>query len=105
MRKDLGMLLRSVEELKVMKDENAYLILKQLSASKDLPKEFDHKIMRDVENLITENKISVTNGTSILNDSAFIAEIALHMLEAICVIFNKAEWKEFENQEGEEAAK
>ena len=86
------MLLRSVEELKVMKDENAYLILKQLSASKDLPKEFDHKIMRDVENLITENKISVT-------------EIALHMLEAICVIFNKAEWKEFENQEGEEAAK
>ena len=105
MRKDLGMLLRSVEELKVMKDENAYLILKQLSASKDLPKEFDHKIMRDVENLITENKISVTNGTSILNDSAFIAEIALHMLEAICVIFNKTEWKEFENQEGEEAAK
>ena len=105
MRKDLGMLLRSVEEIKVMKDENAYLILKQLSASKDLPKEFDHKIMRDVENLITENKISVTNGTSILNDSAFIAEIALHMLEAICVIFNKAEWKEFENQEGEEAAK
>ena len=99
MRKDLGMLLRSVEELKVMKDENAYLILKQLIASKDMPKEFDHKNMRDVENLITENKISVANGTSILNDSAFIAEIALHMLEAICVIFNKAEWKEFEDQE------
>ena len=99
MRKDLGMLLRSVEELKVMKDENAYLILKQLIASKDMPKEFDHKNMRDVENLITENKISVANGTSILNDSAFIAEIALHMLEAICVIFNKEEWKEFENQE------
>ena len=99
MRKDLGMLLRSVEELKVMKDENAYLILKQLIASKDMPKEFDHKNMRDVENLITENKISVANGTSILNDSAFIAEIALHMLEAICVIFNKEEWKEFEDQE------
>ena len=80
MRKDLGMLLRSVEELKVMKDENAYLILKQLIASKDMPKEFDHKNMRDVENLITENKISVANGTSIRNDSAFIAEIALHML-------------------------
>lgn len=57
MRKDLGMLLRSVEELKTMKDENAHLILKQLLAAKEMPKEFDYQNMRDVEKLISEEKL------------------------------------------------
>lgn len=99
MRKDLGMLLRSVEELKTMKDENAYLILKQLLAAKDMPKEFDYKNMRDVEVLISEEKISVANGTSILNDSAFIAEIATHLIEAIGIIFVKESWEELESKQ------
>ncbi|WP_299549906.1 Na/Pi symporter [uncultured Helicobacter sp.] len=89
MRKDLGMLLRSVEELKTMKDENAHLILKQLLAAKEMPKEFDYQIMSDVEKLISEEKISVANGTSILNDSAFVAEIAIHLIEAIGIVFGK----------------
>ncbi|EEO25563.1 Na/Pi cotransporter family protein [Helicobacter winghamensis] len=89
MRKDLGMLLRSVEELKTMKDENAHLILKQLLAAKEMPKEFDYQNMRDVEKLISEEKISVANGTSILNDSAFVAEIAIHLIEAIGIVFSK----------------
>ncbi|TLD83470.1 Na/Pi cotransporter family protein [Helicobacter sp. MIT 11-5569] len=98
MRKDLGMLLRSVEELKVMKDENMQLILKQLLAAKDMPKEFDYKNMRDVEELISEEKISIANGTSILNDSAFIADIASHLIEAIGIIFTKEEWQEEPSQ-------
>lgn len=88
-RKDLGMLLRSVEELKTMKDENAHLILKQLLSAKEMPKEFDYQNMRDVEMLIAEEKISIANGTSILNDSAFVAEIAIHLMEAIGIIFGK----------------
>ncbi|MBX7490617.1 Na/Pi cotransporter family protein [Helicobacter turcicus] len=99
MRKDLGMLLRSVEELKTMKDENAYLILKQLLAAKEMPKELDYKNMRDVEMLISEEKISVANGTSILNDSAFIAEIATHLIEAIGIIFTKESWEDLESKQ------
>ena len=57
MRKDLGMLLRSVEELKVMKDENAHLILKQLLAAKEMPQELDYKNMRDVEALFVKKKL------------------------------------------------
>lgn len=98
MRKDLGSLLRSVEELKVMKDAHAYLILKQLLAAKEMPKEFDYNNMRDVEKLIVEEKISVANGTSILNDSAFIAEISTRLIEAIGIIFTKEEWQKFEGQ-------
>lgn len=94
MRKDLGMLLRSVEELKVMKDENAHLILKQLLAAKEMPQELDYKNMRDVEALIREEKINAANATSILNDSAFIAGIATRLIEAIGIIFTKEQWQE-----------
>lgn len=94
MRKDLGELLRSIEELKLMKDESAYVILKQIRATKDMPKEFDRNIMKDVENLIAEEKISATNATSILNDSSFIADIAMSLMEAVEVIFTKEEWLE-----------
>ena len=94
MRKDLGELLRSIEELKLMKDESAYVILKQIRAAKDMPKEFDQNIMKDVENLIAEEKISATNATSILNDSSFVADIATSLMEAVEVIFTKEEWLE-----------
>lgn len=94
MRKDLGELLRSIEELKLMKDESAYVILKQIRAAKDMPKEFDQNIMKDVENLIAEEKISATNATSILNDSSFVADIATGLMEAVEVIFTKEEWLE-----------
>ena len=94
MRKDLGELLRGIEELKLMKDESAVVILKQIRATKDLPKEFDKNIMRDVERLIAEEKISAANATSILNDSSFIADIAMNLMEAVEVIFTKEEWLE-----------
>ncbi len=89
MRKDLGELLRSIEELKLMKDENVRLILMQLKAAKELLKEKDYNALRKVENLIANNKISVTNGTSILNDSAFIIQIATQLIEAVEIIFTK----------------
>ncbi|MDE5603873.1 MAG: Na/Pi symporter, partial [Helicobacter sp.] len=94
MRKDLGELLRSVEELKVMKDENAHLILMQLKAAKEILKEKDYNALHKVENLIANNKISVTNGTSILNDSAFVIQIAIQLIEAVEIIFAKEEWLE-----------
>jgi len=100
MRKDLGELLRSIEELKLMKDENVRLILMQLKAAKELLKEKDYNALRKVENLIANNKISVTNGTSILNDSAFIIQIATQLIEAVEIIFTKEEW--LEDKQGNE---
>ncbi len=100
MRKDLGELLRSIEELKLMKDESAYVILKQIGVAKNMPKEFDQNIMHDVEKLIAEEKISATNATSILNDSSFMADIAMNLMEAVEVIFTKEEW--LKTQEVEE---
>ncbi len=98
MRKDLGELLRSIEELKLMKDENVRLILMQLKAAKELLKEKDYNALRKVENLIANN--SVTNGTSILNDSAFIIQIATQLIEAVEIIFTKEEW--LEDKQGNE---
>ena len=103
MRRDLGSLLRSVEELKVMKDKNAYLILKQLTVAKDIPKEFDNENMRDVEKLISEEKITVSNGTSILNDSSFITQIVMHLIEAVSIIFMKDEFLETLEQQKQES--
>lgn len=97
-RKDLALLLRSVEELKLTKDENARLIINQIKAAKDLPKEYDNQNMKEVEQLISEGKISISNGTSILNDSAFSANIAQHLIEAIGVIFTKQEWLDEEKE-------
>lgn len=102
MRKDLGELLRSIEELKLMKDESAYVIVKQIGAAKDLLKEYDYNMMRDVEKLISEEKITAANATSILNDSAFVADIAMSLMEAVEVIFTKEEWLESAQESGEE---
>ena len=92
MRKDMGELLRSIERLKLMKDENVQLILKNLKGAQKLLKEKDYSSFHRVESLITDNKISVTNGTSILNDSAFMAQIAINLIEAVVIIFSKEEY-------------
>ena len=97
MRKDLGELLRSIEELKTMKDENAQLILSQLKNAKNLLKEKDYNALHNVEELISQDNISVTNGTSILNDSAFVAQIANQLIEAVEIIFAKEEWLKEQN--------
>lgn len=94
MRKDLGELLRSVEELKLMNEENASLILSQLKNAQNLLKEKDYNALHEVEKLITQGQISVANGTSILNDSAFIAQIASQLIEAVEIIFARESAKQ-----------
>ena len=82
---------------KTMKDENAQLILSQLKNAKNLLKEKDYNALHNVEELISQDKISVTNGTSILNDSAFVAQIANQLIEAVEIIFAKEEWLKEQN--------
>ena len=98
MRKDIGELFRSIEELKLMKDENAQLILSHLNDAKELLKGNNFNMLHKVEELILSKKISVANGTSILNDSSFIAQIAMEIIEAVEIIFTKEEWLNTENE-------
>ncbi|MDE7318067.1 MAG: Na/Pi symporter [Helicobacter sp.] len=89
MRIGLGMLLRSGEELKEMSEENVALIVQQLSNAKSMFEERDKEMLRKVEGLISEKKITVSNGTSILNDSSFMDSIIKEVITAIQIIYTK----------------
>ena len=89
MRKNLGELLRSIEELKIMKKEKRYLIIKNFTKAKEILKESDTRILKKIENLIADKKITAAEGISILNDSSFIEKISIEIIEAIEIIYTK----------------
>ncbi|WP_249355189.1 Na/Pi cotransporter family protein [Campylobacter sp. MIT 12-5580] len=93
MRINLGELLRSVEELRKVDEEKAYLIVKNFEKAKIMLKEVDNESLKQIENLISKGKISTAEGISILNDTAFSAKIAEEIIEAIEIIFTKDEWE------------
>ncbi|WP_270978115.1 Na/Pi cotransporter family protein [Campylobacter helveticus] len=100
-RKNLGELLRSVEELRLVEDEKAYLIIKNFAKAKEILKEIDNEALKKIETLLAENKITTTEGISILNDTAFIAKIAEEIIEAVEIIFAKEDIKKKENEKQE----
>lgn len=56
-RSDLGELLRSIEELRVVEDrEKLYLIIKNLQKGKEILKEIDTLTLSNVEHLISVRK-------------------------------------------------
>lgn len=87
MRKNLGELLRSIEELKTMDVQKRCLIVKNFKKAKRILLEADTQTLRKVENLITEGKISPAEGVSILNDSSFIQKISGEIIEAVGIIY------------------
>ena len=89
MRKNLGELLRSIEELKIMKKEKRYLIIKNFTKAKEILKESDTRVLKKIENLIADKKITAAEGISILNDSSFIEKISIEIIEAIEIIYTK----------------
>ncbi|TQR43198.1 Na/Pi-cotransporter [Campylobacter sp. MIT 12-8780] len=93
MRINLGELLRSIEELRKVDEEKAYLIVKNFEKAKIMLKEVDNESLKQIENLISKGKISTAEGISILNDTAFSAQIAQEIIEAIEIIFTKDEWE------------
>lgn len=100
-RKNLGELLRSVEELRLVEDEKAYLIIKNFAKAKEILKEIDNEALKKIETLLAENKITTTEGISILNDTAFIAKIAEEIIEAVEIIFAKEDIKKKEDEKQE----
>ncbi|WP_231549686.1 Na/Pi cotransporter family protein [Campylobacter sp. MIT 97-5078] len=93
MRINLGELLRSIEELRKVDEEKAYLIVKNFEKAKIMLKEVDNDSLKQIENLISKGKISTAEGISILNDTTFSAKIAEELIEAIEIIFTKDEWE------------
>ncbi|MDE7174361.1 MAG: hypothetical protein K2N70_08480 [Helicobacter sp.] len=51
--------------------------------------ERDKDMLRKVEALISEKKITVSNGTSILNDSSFMDSIIKEVITAIRILYTK----------------
>ncbi|HEB9330432.1 TPA: hypothetical protein RZK34_001551 [Campylobacter jejuni] len=88
-RSNLGELLRSIEELRVVEDsEKLYLIIKNLQKGKEILKEIDTLTLSNVEHLILVRKITTAEGISILNDTTFAAK-AEELIDAVEVIFSK----------------
>lgn len=89
-RSNLGELLRSIEELRVVEDdERLYLIIKNFQKGKEILKEIDILTLNKIEELISARKITSAEGISILNDTTFAAKIAEELIAAIEVIFSK----------------
>ncbi|HEB9339359.1 TPA: Na/Pi cotransporter family protein [Campylobacter coli] len=86
-RSNLGELLRSIQELRVVDDEKMYLIIKNLQKGKEILKEIDSLTLNNVEHLILVRKITTAEGISIINDTSFIAKIAKDLIDAVEIIF------------------
>ncbi|MDO4673819.1 Na/Pi symporter [Campylobacter sp.] len=88
-RSNMAELLRSVEELRKVDDERAYLIIKNFAKAKEILKEVDHQTLGKIESLLVAGKINTAESISILNDTTFIAKIAGEIIEAVEIIFSK----------------
>lgn len=102
-RKDLGQFLRSVEELKNMPDDKLVLILAQFDKAKDILKARDNEEVEHVEELLRQQKVTIANGTSILNDAAFVIQIVEKIVEAIEIIYDYRVKKYLQSQKAKEA--
>lgn len=91
-----------MEELRLVEDEKAYLIIKNFTKAKEMLKEIDNETLKKIENLLSQGKITTTEGISILNDTAFIAKIAEEIIEAVEIIFSKDEIKKKEEDKKQE---
>lgn len=88
-RSNMAELLRSVEELRKVDEEKAYLIIKNFAKAKEILKEVDNQTLEKIETLLALGKISTSESISILNDTTFIAKIAGEIIEAVEIIFSK----------------
>ncbi|RAX53816.1 hypothetical protein CCY99_05385 [Helicobacter sp. 16-1353] len=88
MRSTMAYLLRSIEELRITPaDENAPIV-KKISKYKSSFKYDDLDILNKIDNLVSNKSISISEGTSMLNDLSFMRSIALELVESIEYLYN-----------------
>jgi phosphate:Na+ symporter len=85
MRETLGKLLRKVEKIR-NNPADATLLTKFVMLKRQI-EESDALINGTVDELIRNNKINASMGTSLMNDSAFAYDIGLKIVEAIEILF------------------
>ncbi|RDU57316.1 Na/Pi cotransporter family protein [Helicobacter sp. MIT 99-5507] len=88
MRSMMAYLLRSIEELRIASFDDNSLALKKIVKFK---KSFDYDdldILNKIDLLISQKSISISQGTSMLNDLSFMRSIALKLVEAIGYLYD-----------------
>ncbi|TQR33056.1 Na/Pi-cotransporter [Campylobacter sp. MIT 99-7217] len=87
LRSNAAELLRSIEELRLSEDEKRALIIQNFDKAKEILRELDENSLKKTEKLIKENKITPTQGISLLNDTSFLAKMSSEIIEAVEIIF------------------
>lgn len=87
MRAMMANLLRSIEELRITSDDNSSVLKKILKFKTSFDYD-DLDILNKIDLLISQKSISISEGTSMLNDLSFMRSIALKLVEAIGCLYN-----------------
>lgn len=91
MRSTMAHLLRSIEELRIAQsdenDDNAPIIRK-IAKYKSSYQYNDADILEKIDSLVSQNLISISQGTSLLNDLSFMRRIALEIVEAVEYLYD-----------------
>ncbi len=88
MRGALALLLRSIEELKIASDDDKDQIIKKIIKFKSSFDYDDLEILNKIDNLISKKAISISEGTSMINDLSFMRSIALELSTATGYIYD-----------------
>lgn len=88
MRITMAYLLRSIEELRIASSDDNLPALRKISKFKASFKYDDLDILNKIDWLISQKSISISEGTSMLNDLSFTRNIALKLVEAIEYLYD-----------------
>lgn len=88
MRSTMAHLLRSIEELRIAEFDESADIIKKIIKYKASFNYDDLDILNKIDNLVSQQSISISEGTSMINDLSFMRNIALKLVEAIDYLYN-----------------
>lgn len=88
MRGTMAYLLRSIEELRITPNDENASIVKKIIKYKASFKYDDLDILNKIDGLVSQKSISISEGTSMLNDLSFMRSIALKLVEAVEYLYD-----------------
>lgn len=100
MRYDLGNLLRMIESIKSLPQDELKDSKTQLKNQKKFFKNQDKEAFIVVEKLISQNAINATEGTSLLNDLSFVHSVAKELIIAANHIYGLISTKSIDKDDG-----
>ena len=88
MRSNMANLLRSIEELRISSFDDDSSAIKRILKFKTSFNYDDVDMLNKIDLLVSQKSISVSEGTSMLNDLSFMRSIALRLVEAIGYLYD-----------------